>query len=245
MTSKGRLVHGIAVLGVGLGITVGVSFQSRARVAAAAQGPNQGRLDSVLKQMDAASASFQSAQADLRKEVFTKVINDTEEQKGEIYFMRKGTSLQMGMKLTTPPQQVVEYKDGVVRVYNPNTNHVDTVSAGGANKSRFETFLTLGFGGSGKDLEKAWTINDQGPEQVSDGTKNVATEKLDLVSKDPDVLKNVSHVTIWVDPTRSVSLKQVLYFPNGDTQTAFYTNIRLNQKVDTRQFAIKCKGSCS
>lgn len=243
MIGDRRLLYVIGVLGFGLAITAGVAFQPMVPIAAAAQG--QGRLDGVLKQMDAASASFQSAQADLRKEVFTKVVNDTEEQKGEIYFMRKGGSVQMGMKLTTPPQQVVEYKDGVVRVFNPNTNHVDTVSAAGANKGRFETFLTLGFGGSGKDLQNAWKIDDQGPEQVSDGAKSVATEKLDLVSKDPDVLKNVTHVTIWVDPARSVSLKQVLYFPNGDTQTAFYTNVRLNQKIDAGQFAIKCKGSCS
>lgn len=242
MAGRDRLVHGIAALGFGLALALGVSLRPAATVAAA-QGSQ--RLQTVLQQMDAASGRFQSAEADLRKEVFTKVVNDTEEQKGEIYFQRKGGSVQMGMKLTTPPQQVVEYKDGVVRVYNPGTNHVDTITASGANKSRFETFLTLGFGGSGKDLEKAWTIDDQGPEQISDGQKSVATEKLDLVSKDPNVLKNVSHVTIWVDPTRSVSLKQVLYFPNGDTQTAFYTNIRLNQKIDTGQFAIKCKGSCS
>lgn len=204
-----------------------------------------GHLDQVLQQMDKASSGFQSAQADLRKEVFTKVVSDTQEQKGQIYFVRKGSSTQMGMKLTTPPEQVVEYKDAVVRVYNPGTNHIDTISASGANKGRFETFLTLGFGGSGRDLQKAWMIDDQGPESVSDGQKSVPTEKLDLVSKDPDVRKNVSHVTIWVDPARSVSLKQILYFPNGDMQTAYYTNIRLNAKVDTNQFAIKCKGSCS
>ena len=205
----------------------------------------QAHLDAVLHQMNDASKGFQSAQADMRKEVFTKVVNDTQEQKGQIYFLRKGGATQMGMKLTTQPQQVVEYKDGAVRVYNPGTNHLDTISAAGANKGRFETFLTLGFGGSGSDLQKAWMIDDQGAETINEGQKSVATEKLDLVSKDPDVRKNVSHVTIWVDPTRDVSLKQILYFPNGDTQTAYYTNIRLKDKVDTKQFEIKCKGTCN
>jgi outer membrane lipoprotein-sorting protein len=213
------------------------------RVSAAQVKP--ARLDTVLRQMDAASTKFQSAQANLRKEVFTKVVNDTEEQTGLIYFARKGGSTQMGMKMTSQPQQVVEYKDGRIRVYNPGTNHVDEVSASGTNKTRFETFLTLGFGGSGKDLEKAWTIEDQGTESMSDGEKTVATEKLDLVSKDPDTLKTVSHVVIWVDPARAVTLKQLFYFPKGDTQTASYTNIRLNQTVDMSQFAIKCKGKCS
>lgn len=245
MVGKRSVIHLAAVVFMtAAGLTSIVILPRRGLVEAAGQSSSP-RLDTVLHEMDQASAKFQSAEADLRKEVFTKVINDTEEQKGEIYFLRKGGSTQMGMRLTTPPQQIIEYKDGVVRVYNPNTNHIDTVSAAGANKSRFETFLTLGFGGSGKDLQKAWMIDDQGPEQMSDGQKNVTTEKLDLVSKDPDVRKNVSHVTIWVDPTRSVSLKQRLYFPNGDTQTAFYTDVRLNGKIDLNQFSIKCKGSCS
>lgn len=232
-----------AAIAVGLGAVV-CSLRGAAPVFAAGQGQG-GHLEQVLHQMDVASATFQNAQADLRKEVFTKVVNDTTEQKGTVYFQRKGGNTQMGMKLTTAPQQTVEYKDGRVRVFNPGTNHVDEVGASAANKGRFETFLTLGFGGSGKDLEKAWTIDDQGAEPLSDGQKTITTEKLDLVSKDPDVKKNVTHVVVWVDPARSVSLKQVLHFPNGDTQTAYYTNVRLNGKVDLGQYAIQCKGKCS
>jgi hypothetical protein len=203
-------------------------------------------LDTVINQMDAASKNFQSAQADLRQEVFTKVVNDTDEQKGSVYFLRTKTgSTQMGMKMTTQPQQVVEFKDGKLRVYNPGTNHVDEFSTTGANKTRAETFLTLGFGGSGSDLKKEWTITDEGKESITDGQKSVSTEKLDLVSKDPDVLKTVSHVTIWVDPVRDVSLKQLLLFPSGDSRTAFYTNIQLKETPDLKAFAIKCNGKCS
>lgn len=242
-SEAGSLVR--VTLAVALGCGGVLSLLSERAVGVLASDQASGRLDQVLHQMDAASSTFQNAQADLRKEVFTKVVNDTTEQKGTVYFQRKGGATQMGMKLTTPPQQVVEYKDGKVRVFNPGANHVDEVAASGANKGRFETFLTLGFGGSGRDLQKAWMIDDQGTEPISDGQKTVTTERFDLVSKDPDVRKNVTHVTIWVDPARSVSLKQVLYFPNGDKQTAYYSNIRLNTKVDMGQYAIQCKGKCS
>jgi hypothetical protein len=40
-------------------------------------------------------------------------------------------------------------------------------------------------------------------------------------------------------------LKQEFFTPSGDTQTAIYTNIRLNQPIDLKAFAIKCKGKCS
>jgi len=211
----------------------------------------------VRDQMDAASKSFTSAQADVRQELFTKVVHDTGTQTGQIYFLRKAGSIEMGMKLlpagATPgaqPAQVMEFKDGKARMFNPGTNQVDEASAAGKNASIAETFLTLGFGGSATDIAKAWTIDDQGTEQLNDGKQAVKTEKLDLVPKDPSIRNTFSHVIIWIDPTRDVSLKQVFYeasggVPSGDTRTVFYTNIVLNQKIDPTAFAIKCKGKCN
>jgi outer membrane lipoprotein-sorting protein len=210
-----------------------------------------GRLDTVLQQMNAASEKFESAQADLRQELFTKLVSDTETETGIVYFMRKGKSTQMGMKMMPPTAQTVEFKDNTLRIYNPGTNQIQVYASTGKNQSLAETFLTLGFGGSGDDLKKAWTITDEGSEAMSDGSKTVQVEKLDLVSKDETVRKNFSHFTIWIDALRGVSLKQVSYAanggrPTGDTRTAYYTNIRLNQKVDTAPFAIKCKNNkCS
>ena len=108
---------------------------------------------------------------------------------------------------------------------------------------------TLGFGGSGTDLQKAWTITDQGPETLTDG-KPVQTEKLDLVAKDQTIRDTYTHITVWVDPVRDVALKQVAFNASsgkatGDTRTVYYSNIRLNQSVDTAPFAIKCKGKCN
>jgi outer membrane lipoprotein-sorting protein len=228
----------------------GVAIAGAPVKGALAAAQTSSHLDTVLQQMDAASAKFQSAQADLRQELFTKVVSDTETQTGMVYFERKGNSTQMGIKILPPNAQIVEFKDATLRIYNPGTNQIQAFPSTGKNQSLAETFLTLGFGGSGRDLAKAWTITDQGSEQITDGSKTVQVEKLDLVSKDDGVRKNFSHFTIWIDPLRGVSLKQVSYAasngkPSGDTRTAYYTNIRLNEKVDTGPFAIKCKGKCS
>jgi outer membrane lipoprotein-sorting protein len=215
------------------------------------------RLKSVLAQMDAASAKFQSAQADLHQELFSKVVNDTERQAGQVYFIRKGSSTQMGLRMLPPdakpgdqPAQIVEFKDNKARVFNPGTNQVDEFTASGKNQALAQTLMTLGFGASGSDLARAWTISDQGAEQMSDGSKTVDVEKLDLKPRDAGIANNYSHITIWVDPTRDISLKQVSFeasggTPTGDTRTVFYTNIRLNQKVATGPFTINCKGKCS
>jgi outer membrane lipoprotein-sorting protein len=45
-------------------------------------------------------------------------------------------------------------------------------------------------------------------------------------------------VTIWVDPARGVSLKQIFYEPSGDNRTATYQNIRYNQPIKGDVFHI-------
>jgi hypothetical protein len=236
-------------------LAVALAFAGH-RVAVAQADP--ARLKSVLAQMDAASANFTSAQADLRQELFTKAVQDTETQTGQIYFLRKAGSTQMGIRMLaadakpdSPPAQIVEFKDGKFQLLTTGTGQVDVYSATGKNQATAETVMTIGFGGSGHDLEKSWTITDQGTEQMSDGSKTVSVEKLDLVSRDPNIRNNFSHIVIWVDPVRDASLKQVSYnasngTPTGDTRTVFYTNIRLNEKkMNTDPFAIKCKGKCT
>jgi outer membrane lipoprotein-sorting protein len=210
-------------------------------------------LPAILAQMNAASAKFTSAQADLRQELYTKAIHDTETQNGKIYFLRKSGSTQMGMTMlptdatpTTPPAKIVQFKDGKLQVLTTGTGQVDQFAATGKNQATAETMMTLGFGGSGADLQKAWTITDLGSEQMTEAGKAVQVEKLDLVSRDANIRSTYSHVTIWVDPVRDVSLKQTSFdASSGDTRTVIYTNIRLNQPVDTAPFSIKCKGKCT
>lgn len=200
--------------------------------------PKPGNLDTVLHQMDEANTRFKSAEADFRWDFYERVVKETTTQNGTIYFLKNGSDLQMGAKINPPTAKFIEYKNGSLQLFDPGSDHLTLLSAGN-NKAQYENFLTLGFGGSGTDLAKAWTITDLGTEQLNDGTKMVTTAKLDLVSKDPNVRNMVTHITIWVDPARGVSLKQQFFMPSEDERTTFFTNIRYNQPVNTKPFAIK------
>jgi outer membrane lipoprotein-sorting protein len=196
--------------------------------------PKPGHLDAVLRQMDEASLKFQSAEANFRWDLYERVVKQTTTQTGTIYFKKQGTSTVMGAKIEQPSVKLIEFRNGILRLFEPGTNHLTTVDAT-KNKAELESFLTVGFGGSGKDLAKTWTISDLGDE-VIDG---VQTAKLDLVPKDPSVRKNCTHMTLWVDPVRGLELKQSLYMPSEDYRTAVYANIKYNQKVDEKQYQIK------
>jgi outer membrane lipoprotein-sorting protein len=192
------------------------------------------QVQAMLTKLDAASAHFTSAQADFEKDLYNAVIKDTDKQNGKVYFKRESGNTQFGMVLEGANARIAEYKNGAIRDFNPATKCYDSVQA---SPGKIESFLTLGFGGSGRDLAKAWTINDLGPEIID----TIKTEKVDLTPKDDGVKANLTHVVLWIDVDRDVSLKQVFYTTSGDTQTAHYRNIRLNQKVDMKPFEFKGK----
>jgi outer membrane lipoprotein-sorting protein len=196
--------------------------------------PKPGHLDEVLRQMDAASLKFQSAEADFRWDLYERVVKETTTQTGAIFFAKQKGSTVMGARITSPSLRLIEFRNGVLRMFDPTSDHLTTINTA-KNKAQVESFLTVGFGGSGKDLAAAWKISDLG-EEVVDG---VNTAKLDLVPKDPAVLANCTHMTIWVDPVRGIELKQSLYMPSEDYRTAVYTNIKYNQKIDEKPYQIK------
>jgi len=220
----------------------------------AAQQPAPGNVDAVLHQLDAASANFRSLEANIRIDLFERVVQDTTTECGLIYYQRQGTAIQMDLKsasapsnacsssaFSAPASRVINYSNGTLKMFEPQANHLTLLSAG-ANQAQMESFLTLGFGASGRDLAQAWTITDQGTEPLNDGSTNVPTVKLKLVAKDPAIVKNVSYVLIWIDPARGISLKQQFVTPAGDSKTTYFTNIRYNQKIDkveTASFTIK------
>jgi outer membrane lipoprotein-sorting protein len=197
-----------------------------------------GDVEQVLTQLNAAATKFASAQADFTWDQFTAAVQDHDLQTGTISFERKKGVTRMNAELKQdngkPAPKSVLYDGGQVQIYSPSIKQLMVMKAG-ANRGQWESFLTLGFGGSGDDLKTNWNVSLQGTEKI-DG---VSVAKLDLVPKEQKVLDMFAHVTIWVDPSRSVSYKQVFYQPSGDTRTATYTKIRYNVPLPASVFQIK------
>ena len=191
-------------------------------------------LQKVLAEMDVASARFRSAEADFVWDQYTAVVDSHDYQKGTIAFRRKGNSTEMIARVKTengqPAPKDVLYKGGELDFYQPALKQ-DTIFKAGGN---IERYLTLGFGGSGKELADTWNVAYQGKE-IIDG---VETAKLDLTPKQPGGNNQFTHITIWVDPKRAISLKQQVFQDTGDWRTAIYSNIKLNT-VPSSAFALE------
>jgi outer membrane lipoprotein-sorting protein len=193
-------------------------------------------LQSVLHQLDVAAANFRTTAADFEFDsIQTDPIPDTDVQKGVVYYERKGTTFSMAAHInevnSKPVPKVYAYSGGHLQLFEPMIDQVTRIN----KASAYEGYLMLGFGASGKELAEKWEIKYAGSETLG----GIKTDKLDLVAKDPTVRKNLPKVTIWVDPTRGVSLKQVFDEGQGQSRICTYSNIKVNLPLPADAFTFK------
>jgi outer membrane lipoprotein-sorting protein len=131
----------------------------------------------------------------------------------------------------------VLFKDGKLQVYQPKIEQVMNYVTG-KNREEIESYLVLGFGGSGQDLLKAFEVSYQGPESID----NVSTAKLQLIPKSEKLRNTFKEIFLWIDLERGISVQQQFLEPQGDYRLAKYSSIRLNEKIPGDVFQLKTTG---
>jgi outer membrane lipoprotein-sorting protein len=191
-------------------------------------------LDSVLAQMDSAARNFKTTEAHVVWDQYQKVIDETETEKGKIYFRREGSEIQMAADFVEPDKKYVIYSGGKVQVYQPKIDQVNEYSPG-KNRSDVESFLVLGFGGGGHDLLKSYDVKLLSSETVN----GIAAEKLELIPKSAHLRNNIAHILLWIDMARGIAVQQQLFEPGGDYHMSKYSEIQINQKLPDSAFKLK------
>lgn len=197
-----------------------------------------GDLATVLAKMNQSSKAFKSAQGDFEFQSYQKLTDDTDTQKGRIYFRRTKNGVDAAFDIGgAAPKQVV-YKDGKLQIYEKKINQV-TERDVSKNKSDVEAFLSLGFGASGDELQRDYAVKMDDWETV-DG---VRTARLDLTPRKEKVQQTYNRIILWIDPERDVLLKQQFFEHSGDYRLAHYTGMKLNEKISDDVFRLKTNGN--
>jgi outer membrane lipoprotein-sorting protein len=191
-------------------------------------------LECVLKKMDEAAANFHTTQADFIWDQYQKVVDETDTQKGTVYYRRSGTQIEMMAEIKEPDTKFVLFKDGKAQVYQPKIEQVLVYPTSG--KGDIESYLVLGFGGSGQDLTKAFDVTYAGEETVG----GIATGKLQLIPKSEKVRNNYfAKALLWIDLARGISVQQQFFQSQGDYRLAKYSAIKVNTKIGNDVFQLK------
>src|ERR1039458_1595679 len=201
-------------------------------------------LNTVLKKMDTAAAGFRSAQAEFEWDTYEKGIDEIEDiQKGTIYYRRVGKEIEMmadvkmagsdPQKLKPEPKFVL-FSKGKVRMYQPKMDQITEFDLG-KNRADLESYVVLGFGGSGQDLMKTFAVTYVGPETIN----GIATAKLKLVPKSDKVRNTYKEIILWIDLDKGISVQQQAFQRVGNYRLAKTPPIRLNEKINDEVFKLK------
>ncbi len=195
-------------------------------------------LNAALRRLDAAALKFKSAEAEIVWDnVQTEPLPDKDTQTGNAVFERKGGQLSVALHIKTengkPYVKEVAYTGGALSFYEPQQKRMSVYQAG-SNRAAFETLLTLGFGASGRDLEKAWGVSFGGIEVLN----GVSVARLELIPKDEQVKKNVTKAILWLNLDSAVAVRQRFLSPDGNYREVTYKNLRLNGAVPGDAFQI-------
>lgn len=214
----------------------GSEYAGRAEYALAQAAGSVVSLDDVVSSMDRASQKFRSAQADFRWDQFESAVSEHDIQSGTIFFQRSNGRLEMMAHVTNPKnaEKYALYNGETVKLFDVAPNRV-TEYATGKNKETFETFLVLGFGGSGQELKKSFDVTMEAMENVN----GVNAARLLLVPKSEKVRNVFDKIYLWINPATGISVQQKLMEPQtGNYRLAVYSSIQMNRPLPKDAFKL-------
>ena len=186
-------------------------------------------LQEILDRMNADSAHFKGLTARVKRiEYSAPPLNETTETEGDLTLRkdRKGIAALMDFMATKDPKQFL-FRDNQYQEYLPKLNLINEYDLG-KSSSMVNQFVALGFGSSGRELQKNYTIERHGAEVLKIADKDIKVTKLELVPRSAEALKMLKRIEFWIPDGKSYAVKLKMYQPSGNTDTAIYSNIQMN-----------------
>lgn len=187
----------------------------------------------VLARMDQESESFKQVSGKLKRTEFTAVLNDTTVESGEMALKRNGRSLVTRIDFTDPNARSVGVQGNTAQIFYPKINTVQIYDLGKFG-GLVDKFLVLGFGGSGKDIAKDYTVTAAGEETIN-GHK---TTRLELAPKSAKVREQIKKVELWIPADAGHPVQQRFVQANDDYYLVTYSDLKLNPGLADSAFRL-------
>jgi outer membrane lipoprotein-sorting protein len=191
-------------------------------------------LKEVLSRMDRAASDFRGMTANISKTQHTAVLNDNSTETGSVVMKKTPKGVEAIMNITSPDKKAYAYEGRHVQIYYPNMREVDIYDVGASGQELAAQFFTLGFGTSGKDLEKNYALQVAGTEAVNGEN----TTHLILTPKAGEAKKLIKEVDLWLGDGNYPVQEKVLQ-PSGDYLLFVYSNVRINPNIKDEDVKLK------
>jgi len=191
-------------------------------------------LAETLAKMDESAAKFRALSANVAYVSHMEAIHEEDSASGTILVKRpKQKDLHVKMSFDKPDPKVAVTDGNKVQVYYPRSGEVQTIELG-HRRSMVDMILALGFGGSSRELQNAYSVKLGGAETVG----GESATRLELVPKAQDMLAEWRKIDLWISDKSGYTLQQKFYENGRDYTLITYTNVRLNPELPDSDFKL-------
>ena len=184
---------------------------------------SQAALKDVLGRLDQASKTFHASSANVRWTKHTAVLNDDDTQTGIALQAKTARGFLGRIDITAPDKKTYTFEGRTVQMFYPNAKEVQIIDVG-AQGEQVSQFLMLGFGTSGAELERAYSVQLVGEENV--GGERAA--HLALVPKSERARELVKQVDLWLSDKGSYPVQEKILEKSGDYNLIAFSGVQLN-----------------
>lgn len=185
-------------------------------------------LETVLNSLNREAKDFHSLTADVERTKVTVVVNVKSTENGTLWV--RGDKMRLELK-APDPRTVLRVGDTIF-VYTPGLKQVEEYDLG-KHRDLVNEFLLLGFGTSGRDLEKGFLVTLIG-ETVLDRQKTVL---LELTPKANDARNQIARIRLWLDQSSWLPIQQEFFETGTDDYFIIrYTNMARNPEIPDSRF---------
>lgn len=175
-------------------------------------------LQHLLERMDELGPKFSSATASIVCVNHNEVLNQDEKETGTIAVKRYPSGkMRYRAVITSPEPYQIALRDETAERFMPMANLIQVFDL-----KRFrdiaQTFLTLGFGMTGRQLTANFDIAATG-------------STLELIPRTADIRRQVPKIEIWISEENGCPMRQKFYFPGKDYRLVTYTDLKFNPKL--------------
>jgi outer membrane lipoprotein-sorting protein len=192
-------------------------------------------LDQTLATMDQVASHFKGLSANVQYVQHMQAIHEDDSQTGTILVKRANRKdLHVRIEIEKPEPKTAVADGRMVKVYYPSSGEVQEMAIG-QRRSLVGMILTLGFGGTSRELKDAYEVTLGGSETVAGENAT----RLKLIPKSSEMLEQWKQVDLWISDKSGYAVQQKFYERGSDFTLITYTSVQPKPNIPDSAFVLE------
>lgn len=196
--------------------------------------PTVENLAQLLARMDQASTAFTGMTASLKQVDHTEILGENEQQTAIVKLKRAKAGIVGRLDFNDPNRRTVSLRDRTVQVFYPKSNTVQITDIGKFGQ-QLDQFLLLGFGTSGKDLQKNYSVKLLGPASVG----QQPTTHIELTPRSKEALEYFKTAELWIAQGSTYPVQEKIHTNAQDYKLITYSDVKLNAPITDKELELQ------